>query len=237
MWKVQVLLKQTHLRGTWATFKRNIHTSYASGIFKTVPVLATCPTIPVPQGMTISEHFSTLSSRVASLCTSKSLLIRSLSSESCSPLVRKSEHLSAFRRMLTLRRILWQRLVTSRSLQISMTNSYINSLSSNCFNSLRLLRATLLSAVWVHVEGSGPKNVGQPSTVETIGLRIPCFSNSCAEIFLTGVFAPELALELDSLEPGSVWFCTWSWLEETVCVMAWAINHPSIIVREAFLAK
>ena len=43
-----------------------------------------------------------------------------------------------------------------------------------------------------------PKKVGVPSTVLTIGLRIcPPRSNSCAEILRTGVFAPELVLELE----------------------------------------
>ena len=53
----------------------------------------------------------------------------------------------------------------------------------------------------VEGEGWGPRNVGVPSTVDTIGLRIwPPRSNSCAEILRTGVFAPELVFEFDPPE-------------------------------------
>lgn len=47
------------------------------------------------------------------------------------------------------------------------------------------------------------KNVGVPSIVLTIGFSRPPRSNSCAEIFLTGVVAPEPPLD----EPGCVLQC------------------------------
>ena len=94
-------------------------------------------------------------------------------------------------------RILWQRLRTSRSLQMSFTSSKMISFSSSDLSSFRfrrnglivlLMRACVSSLVgWV-------KNVTVPSTLVTSGRSRPPFSNSWAEILRTGVAIPVFPL-------------------------------------------
>lgn len=115
-----------------------------------------------------------------------------------------------------------------------LTSSKIRSFSSICLNSCldRLCRLIgvglellpLFSLSWI-------KKVGWPSTVLNIGLRSPLLSNSWAEIFLTGVVAPEL--HLDWLVPW-VGDATRSILLEEFEV-AWEINQASTTCRLAFL--
>lgn len=80
---------------------------------------------------------------------------------------------------------------------MSFTNSKINCLSLSDSNSCLVLAGIPLFKLSVDGLFSAPgkgKKVGVPSTVvETIGRRKkPLFSNSCADIFLTGVVEPEV---------------------------------------------
>ena len=80
----------------------------------------------------------------------------------------------------------------SRSLQISFTNSKMRSVSFNPWTSFRdFLRICPVTSVGM----GGLKKVGFPSIVVTIGFVNPPLSNSCADIFRTGVPEPELHFE------------------------------------------
>ena len=124
-----------------------------------------------------------------------------------SPATRNSEHRSAYVKMPTFCKILWHKLRTSRSLQMSFTNSSINSVSSSVDMSVRdfFLICPVSSLMLV----GGERKVGVPSMVVTRGLVRPPFSNSCADTLRTGVAPPDPDLELGiSLKCGnkSSWF-------------------------------
>ena len=90
-------------------------------------------------------------------------------------------------------------------MQISLTSSNINSLSLSDSNSCLVLTGGPLIKFSVEVfsEPGSCKKVGVPSNVvETIGRKKqPLLSNSCADIFLTGVVVPELSALGQELEP------------------------------------
>lgn len=156
-------------------------------MFTTSPVSAVYPTIPVPKGILISSN-PCMSSSFDSAFTSNTLETR-YRGPSFGPWRRKSEQRSPLRRILTFCRILWQRLFTSKSFEISLTSSINNSFSSSCSSSTRDLRFRCGERV---LEGSlGERNVACPSTTFTKGFKIPLPSNSEAEIFRTGVEVPE----------------------------------------------
>ena len=91
--------------------------------------------------------------------------------------------------MPTFWSILWQSLLTSKSLHMSLTSSKMRSVSlSPCTSFLDLF---LICPEQASAGAGGLRNVGAPSIVPTSGLLRPPRSNSWAEIFLTGVPEPE----------------------------------------------
>ena len=113
-------------------------------------------------------------------------------------------YLSALVRMPTFCKILWHRLLISRSLQMSLTNSKMRSVS---FKPWMSFLDRLRISWWLEnseLAFGGLKKVGAPSTVVTKGLVNPPRSNSCAEIFRTGVPEPELKSELIGLIWGTL---------------------------------
>ena len=156
-------------------------------MFTTSPVAAVYPTIPVPKGIRISSK-PCMSSSFDSAFTSNTFDTR-YRGPSFGPWRRNSEHRSPLTRILTFCRILWQRLVESKSLEISLTSSMSNSFSSSCKSSTRDLRFRGEGRVLC---GSfGVRKVACPSTTLTKGFKIPLPSNSDADIFRTGVEEPE----------------------------------------------
>ena len=156
--------------------------------------------MPLPQGTRIS--FFEISSTVLFELTSNRFDRRYWELVPGSPATRKREHLSASVRIPTFCKILWHKLLTSRSLQMSLTNSRMSSVSSKlCKSVLDFFLiwpvSSLLLMGWV-------KKVGVPSTVVTQGLVKPPFSNSWAEIFLTGVAPPE-HVDLDPVDRDLKW--------------------------------
>ena len=105
---------------------------------------------------------------------SSSQFITYLFGSSFSPLTKNNEHRSALVMIETFFKILWQSERTSRSLQMSFTNSDINSRSSRAINSWRVFPGGgPLDSFEPSVPGIG-KNVGVPSiVVDTIGRRQP----------------------------------------------------------------
>ena len=153
------------------------------------PVAAVYPTIPVPQGILISSK-SRMSSIFDSAFTSNTFETR-YRGPSLSPLTKNREHRSAFKSTLTFCNILWHKVVRSKSLEISFTSSINKSASSNCCSSSRDFRYRWGDLALTFVVSDGERKLTWPSTTLTRGLRIPLPSNSEAEIFLTGVEAPE----------------------------------------------
>ena len=151
--------------------------------------------MPLPHGTRIS--FFEISSTVLFELTSNKFDSRYCELVPGSPATRKREHLSASVRIPTFCKILWHKLLTSRSLQMSLTSSRMSSVSSKLCKSVRDF--FLIWPVSSLVQPGWVKNVGVPSTVVTQGLVRPPFSNSCAEIFLTGVAPPE-QVDLDPVE-------------------------------------
>jgi hypothetical protein len=95
---------------------------------------------------------------------------------------------------------------------MSLTNSKINSLSLSASSSCRVLTGGPLirvSGKFLSAPGIG-KKVGVPSiVVDTIGRKKnPLLSNSCADIFLTGVVDPELSVLAEELEVPKIVECT-----------------------------
>ena len=155
------------------------------------PVLATCPTMPQPHGTCHSSALHSLTVELA--LTSNSLLTRRGSSASARRSTRNSEQRSAASRRQTFWRILCESRVTSRSLQMSMTSSFISEQASSARSSL-LRRRAVAAPGPPSAEAPPPaaRKDGTPSTVATIRLSVfPRRSNSCAETFRAGVLAPE----------------------------------------------
>lgn len=112
----------------------------------------------------------------------------------------------------------------------------MRSFSSICLNSC-LDRLCLLIGVGLDTVPlfslSCVRKVGCPSTVLNIGFRSPLLSNSWAEIFRTGVVAPELHLEWLVPCVGDVTMSTLFEEFEVAC----EINHASTTCRVAFLQE
>lgn len=219
-----------------------------------MPLWATNPTMPWPHWILISSFFS-ISSSVDLEQTSKSLDTRQRLEGGAQllPCTRNNELRSARSSVLTFCKILWHKLRTSSSLQMSLTSSKIISFSSSSRSSLRERRCpepppppgpmlllppdasswcdAQLVLSWLGVT----RNVGVPSIVVTIGFVRPPRSNSCAEILRTGVVAPEPPREEP---PGCVGE---SPLDEADVVadddVACVISHASTTCRVAFLQQ
>lgn len=130
-----------------------------------------------------------------------------------------------------------QRLRSLLSPNQLLTSSKMSSFSSNCRSSCRL-RLWGLPGCGLPAPGvlPGPcstlpvRNVRLPSTVLRIGFRRPPRSNSWAEIFRTGVVAPE------PLREGGWCVGDANSIDEEVGV-AWDTNQESTTCRVAFLQK
>lgn len=145
-----------------------------------------------------------------------------------------------------------------------LTNSKMRSFSSNCRSSCLDLLCGLLDPpaptccplpVWPESSGEMLKNVGVPSIVLTIGLSNPPRSNSWAEIFLTGVVAPDppplplplLPLPPLPLPPGEfmdpllhpelLWFMSSMELADEEVGVACVTSHASTVCLVTFLQK
>lgn len=122
-----------------------------------------------------------------------------------------------------------------------LTSSNISSFSSKCLRSWRDRRCGLWLAVcevvitWPSVPWPTDRNVGVPSIVLTMGLTRPPRSNSCAEIFRTGVVAPEPVREVGH---GVGWVGElMSGAQQPCWVAEWHTSQVSTTCLVAFLEK